>query len=168
MSDAIDAIVGQWTAERPELADRMWPVQLVGRIQRLNRIVEREVKSFLAAYDLEFSEFDVLTSLRRSGPPYELTAGAFLKAAMVTSGAITNRIDRMEGKGLVERVRDPADRRQVRIRLTPQGRALIDEVVVAHFENLAGLLTALDREETEAAAVTLRALLESLGDTSIA
>jgi DNA-binding MarR family transcriptional regulator len=167
VSDAIDAIVGQWTAERPDLADRMWPVQLVGRIQRLNRIVEREGKALLAGYDLEFSEFDVLTSLRRSGPPYELTAGAFLKAAMVTSGAITNRVDRMEAKGLVERVRDPADRRQVRIRLTPQGRALIDEVVVAHFENLAGLLTALTHEDTEATAATLRTLLESLGDTSI-
>ncbi|MFF5443688.1 MarR family winged helix-turn-helix transcriptional regulator [Streptomyces sp. NPDC012888] len=165
MSDAIDAIVGQWTAERPDLAEELWPVQLVGRIQRLNRIVERELKSFLAEHELEISEFDVLTSLRRSGPPYELTAGAFLRTAMVTSGAITNRVDRMEAKGLVERVRDAGDRRQVRIRLTPHGHELTDRLIVAHFDNLARLLSALPREDAAATGDALRTLLESLGDT---
>ncbi|MEV7614368.1 MarR family transcriptional regulator [Streptomyces sp. NPDC089799] len=167
MSDAIDAIIGQWSAERPDLEAEMWPVQLLGRVQRLSRVIDREYKAFLGGHGLELGEFDVLTTLRRSGPPYAMTAGAFLKAAMVTSGAITNRIDRMEAKGLVERVRDPEDRRQVLIRLTPHGRTLTDEVIEGHFRNLAEIVAALPREDTEAAGAVLRTLLESHGDTSL-
>ncbi len=109
MADAVDAVIDQWRRERPDVDT--WPVGVLGRIVRLSRVLEREQKEFFAEHGLEPWEFDVLTTLRRSGKPYELTAGALLKAAMVTSGAITNRIDRMEVKGLVERVRDFGDRR---------------------------------------------------------
>jgi DNA-binding MarR family transcriptional regulator len=71
---------------------------------------------------LDNSEADVLTTLRRSDPPYELTAGTLLKAAMVTSGAITKRPDRMEAKNLVTRIPDPRDRRSVRARTSPDGK----------------------------------------------
>ena len=86
---------------------------------------------------------------------------------MVTSGAITNRIDRLEAKGLVERVRDTGDRRSVRIRLTPRGLALVDELVAQHVANEERLLAALDPAARERLADGLRALLESLGDTSL-
>lgn len=167
MSDAVDAIVGQWEKERPDLVDDLWPVQLLARVQRAHRFVDRELKAFCADHGVESGEFDVLTTLRRSGPPYALTAGAFLKAAMVTSGAITNRIDRMEAKGLVERVRDGADRRTVKIRLTERGKELTDTLMVDHLSNYARLLDGLDPEEVKRAAALLRKLLELHGDTSI-
>ncbi|MER6994269.1 MarR family transcriptional regulator [Streptomyces sp. NPDC000410] len=167
MSDAVDAIVGQWTRERPEIADDLWPVQVLARAQRLTRYVETEIKRVIAKHGLEYGEFDVLTTLQRSGPPYELTAGALVKAAMVTSGAITNRIDRMEAKGLVERVRDRADRRTVKIRLTEHGHEVTRAVFPEHLANYAALMADLGREETERIGEGLRKVLEALGDTSI-
>lgn len=123
--------------------------------------------SFAAERGLEMGEFDVLTTLQRSGPPYELTAGAFRKAAMVTSGAITNRIDRMEAKGLVERVRDTGDRRTVKIRLTERGHDVTRTFMKEHLANEARLLADFDREECEELAAKLRKLLVALGDTTI-
>ncbi|MEU3047289.1 MULTISPECIES: MarR family winged helix-turn-helix transcriptional regulator [unclassified Streptomyces] len=166
-TDAVDEIVGQWTAERPELADRLWPVQVLGRLQRLGAALEKEFRAFAAERDLELGEVDLLTTLQRSGPPYQLTAGAFRKAAMVTSGAITNRIDRMEAKGLVERVRDAGDRRTVQVRLTARGHEVTLAYVGAHLANEARLLEALGEEDSEELAGLLRRLLVSLGDTSV-
>ncbi|WP_199545712.1 MarR family winged helix-turn-helix transcriptional regulator [Streptomyces sp. N35] len=165
--DAVDAIIGQWEAERPDLADDLWPVQVIGRLQRLGWILEKEIKAFAAERGLELGEFDILTTLQRSGPPYELTAGAFRKAAMVTSGAITNRIDRMEAKGLVERVRDTGDRRAVKIRLTERGHEVTRTFMKEHLANEARILADFGREESGQLAAGLRKLLETLGDTSI-
>ncbi|MEU4270759.1 MarR family transcriptional regulator [Streptomyces sp. NPDC026092] len=166
-ADAVDGIIGQWTRERPDLAEALWPVEVLGRLQRLGVALEKEFRAFAAERQLELGEFDVLTTLQRSGPPYELTAGAFRKAAMVTSGAITNRIDRMEAKGLVERVRDTADRRSVKIRLTERGHEITRAYMVDHLANEARMLAFFDREECEDLARKLRRLLVSLGDTSI-
>ncbi len=167
MSDAVDAIIGQWEAERPDLAEDLWPVQIIGRLQRLGWIMEKEIKAFAAERGLELGEFDVLSTLQRSGPPYELTAGAFRKASMVTSGAITNRIDRMEAKGLVERVRDTGDRRAVKIRLTERGHEVTRAYMKEHLANEARILANLDRADCEQLADQLRKLLVALGDTSI-
>ncbi|MFC7305081.1 MarR family winged helix-turn-helix transcriptional regulator [Streptomyces monticola] len=168
MSDAVDAIIGQWVEERPELTDAMWPVQVLARVQRLSMVLSKENKAFAVEHGLEMGEFDVLTTLRRSGPPYALTAGAFLKAAMVTSGAITNRVDRMEAKGLVERVRDGSDRRTVRIRLTERGMEMTDQLMADHLVNYERIIgAALSREECEQVASGLRKLLEAHGDTTI-
>ena len=162
MPDAIDALMDQWRRERPDVD--IWPMGVLGRVVRLTSVLEREYKKFFAEYDLEQWEFDVLTTLRRAGEPYELTAGALLKAALVTSGAITNRIDRLESRGLVERVRDADDRRSVRVRLTPQGKQVVDELFAPHIANVARLLQALDRATCDQLADALRTLLESLGD----
>lgn len=164
MSDAVDAVMAQWRRERPELD--VWPMGVVGRLSRLSRLLERELKEFFAAHGLENWEFDVLATLRRSGSPYELTAGALLKSAMVTSGAITNRIDRLEAKGLVERVRTGHDRRSVSVRLTPRGLEIVDELVALHVANEARLLAALDPGERDQLAGSMRKLLESLGDAA--
>ncbi|MFI0975786.1 MarR family winged helix-turn-helix transcriptional regulator [Streptomyces sp. NPDC021093] len=166
-TDAVDDIVGQWTKERPDLADALWPVQVLGRLQRLGVALEKEFRAFAAERDLELGEFDVLSTLQRSGPPYELTAGAFRKAAMVTSGAITNRIDRMEAKGLVERVRGTEDRRSVKIRLTERGHEITRAYMADHLAAEARMLDSFDREECEDLARKLRGLLISLGDTTI-
>jgi DNA-binding MarR family transcriptional regulator len=116
---------------------------------------------------VEHGEFDVLTTLQRSGPPYALTAGAFLKASMVTSGAITNRIDKMEAKGLVERVREGDDRRTVKIRLTPHGHEVTRAAFADHLANYAQLLADVDRDLVDTTAEALRQMLEALGDTAI-
>lgn len=166
MGDSVDMIISQWTKERPELTDELWPVQVLGRIQRLGRYMDREMKQFAAERGLEFGELDVLTTLQRSGPPYQLTAGALLKSTMVTSGAITNRVDRMVTKGLVERVRDEGDRRTVKIRLTEQGSELTLTFMADHLANEARLLAGLDRAEADALGDGLRKLLVSLGDTA--
>ncbi|TDB82576.1 MarR family transcriptional regulator [Actinomadura sp. KC216] len=166
MADAVDAILAQWERERPDLDTS--PMGVIGRISRAQQVLGRELKDFFAAHGLEPWEFDVLATLRRHGAPYELTAGGLLRAAMVTSGAITNRIDRMEAKGLVERVRDAGDRRSVRIRLTARGLEVVNELVGLHVANEERLLAGLDAAGREHLAASLRTLLESLGDTSLA
>ncbi|WP_329090598.1 MarR family transcriptional regulator [Actinomadura citrea] len=165
MADAVDAILAQWGRERPGLD--VSAMGVVGRISRAQSLLGRELKEFFAARGLESWEFDVLATLRRHGAPYELTAGALLRAAMVTSGAITNRIDRMEANGLVERVRDTGDRRSVRIRLAPRGLEIVDELVGLHAANEERLLAALSADERGHLAAALRTLLESLGDTTL-
>jgi DNA-binding MarR family transcriptional regulator len=165
MADAVDAIIAMWAREKPELDAA--PMGIVGRISRLSRLLDKELKDFFAGHGLEFWEFDVLATLRRSGEPYELSAGALLKTAMVTSGAITNRVDRMETKGLVQRVPDPGDRRGVRIRLTPAGLELIDKLMPLHVANERRLLAVLGDDERGALADLLRALASGLGDTSL-
>ena len=167
MQDAVDRILGQWQQERPDAADDLWAMELVGRVQRLNRVVERELKAFYAQRDLELWEADVLLTLRRAGAPYALTPGALLKAAMVTSGAMTNRIDRLEAKGLVERRPGPDDRRSVRVQLTPRAHTLIDDLFADHLANEARLFAALTADERTQLAGVLRTALHALGDTDI-
>ncbi|WP_328809079.1 MarR family winged helix-turn-helix transcriptional regulator [Nonomuraea montanisoli] len=126
-----------------------------------------QLREFFARHGLEKGEWDVMALLRRSGEPYELSAGALLKETMVTSGAITNRIDRMEAKGLVERVRDPADRRSVIVGLTRRGVEVCDEVIALHMADEARLLAALGEGDRDGLAALLRRVLVDLGDTSL-
>ncbi|WP_344828829.1 MarR family transcriptional regulator [Actinocorallia longicatena] len=163
MDDAVDRMMEQWRTVRPELDPS--PMGVFGRISRLNRLLEKHINSYFGLFGLEFWEFDMLATLRRAGDDGELTAGALLKASMVTSGAITNRIDRLERKGLVERRQDPADRRSVRVSLTAEGGRLIDEMMAGHFANENRVLEAL--EDPAVLAGELRKLLISLGDTSL-
>ncbi|MQY06150.1 MarR family winged helix-turn-helix transcriptional regulator [Actinomadura macrotermitis] len=165
MADAVDLIIEQWRRERP--GTDSWPMGVVGRINRLSRLLDRELKDFFARYGLEFWEADVLYTLRRSGPPYALTAGALNRSSMVTSGAITNRIDRLAAKGLVERVADDKDRRTVLVRLTEQGHAKVEETIDAHVANEARILGALGPGARDELTGALRVLLEALDDTSL-
>ncbi|RDI61688.1 MarR family winged helix-turn-helix transcriptional regulator [Nocardia pseudobrasiliensis] len=165
MSDAVDQVVAAWAKVDPDLD--VWPTHVIGRLKRLARLLERQMKEFFAPHGLEYWEFDVLSTLRRSGGPHGLTAGALIKATMVTSGAITNRIDRMAAKGLVQREADPADRRTIRIRLTDRGRALIDEIMPLHVANQARVLGGMNRPDLDQLIVLLRELSESLGDTEL-
>jgi DNA-binding MarR family transcriptional regulator len=163
--DAVDQIIESWRRERPDLD--FWPVEVVGRIQRLARLFDREIQAFAARHGLDQSEVDVLMTLRRSGQPYELPAGVLLKTSMVTSGAITGRIDRLEAKSLVARVRDSNDRRSVRVRLTEHGNEVVDTLIAEHLANEERLLRGLDRSELDQLAKFLRVLSESLGDRGV-
>ncbi|MFF0499410.1 MarR family winged helix-turn-helix transcriptional regulator [Nocardia aobensis] len=165
MSDAVDRIVADWGRVRPDLD--VWPTHVIGRLKRMGRRLEREMKEFFARYGLEYWEFDVLSTLRRSGGPDGLTAGDLIKATMVTSGAITNRIDRMAAKDLVRRVPDARDRRTIRVQLTDHGRDVIDEVMPLHVDNEIRLLSGMNRTELDQLADLLRRLSESLDDTSL-
>lgn len=167
MQDAVDRILDQWQRERPDLARELWPMELVGRVQRLNRVLERELRAFFSARDLELWEADVLLTLRRAGPPHALTPGALLKAAMVTSGAMTNRIDRLEARGLVRRSPGTDDRRSVRVELTPRALELIDSLLTEHLANEARLFAGLTAGERAQLAGVLRTALHALGDTDI-
>ncbi|MCP2318468.1 DNA-binding transcriptional regulator, MarR family [Nocardia amikacinitolerans] len=165
MGDAVDLITEAWHRERPDVD--VSPMHIIGRITRLSRVLEQDLKRFFAGHGLEFWEFDVLATLRRSGGEEGLTAGALNRAAMVTSGAITNRIDRLAAKRLVERMPCPEDRRSVRVRLTVEGRKLVDELLPLHVANEQRLLDALDTQDRDQLAALLRRLAESLGDTAL-
>ncbi|MFM2079106.1 MAG: hypothetical protein RJA49_2996 [Actinomycetota bacterium] len=159
--DAVDRIAEQWKAERPDVD--VSPIEVIGRVSRLSRLVDRRLAENFARFGIENWMYDVLATLRRTGEPYELTAGDLVRQSMVTTGAITNRIDRLEERGLVER-RSGADRRQVIVRLTPSGRALVDEVIRTHVAFEAELLAALSARQRTDLANLLRTTLVALGD----
>ncbi|TDB90809.1 MarR family transcriptional regulator [Actinomadura sp. KC216] len=139
-------------------------MRVLGRLSRVTRIVERELKALFAEFGLERGEFDVLATLRRGGTPGGMTAGMLARSSMVTSGAVTNRLDRLVAKGYITRDIDPANRRSVIVDLTPEGRELIDRAVAAHLDNERRILAALDRHQQDDLAATLRTLLLSLDD----
>jgi DNA-binding MarR family transcriptional regulator len=163
MGDHVDGVLRQWGAERPDLDAS--PMGVIGRIQRASRRLERGLIENFARFDLQLWEFDILSTLRRSGPPYRLTAGALSDSSMVTSGAITNRIDRLEARGLVTRETDPANRRSVVITLSDAGWALIETVLAHHVAREEELLASLTAEEQKHLAALLRTLLIGLDDT---
>lgn len=160
--DAVDLVVEQWAHARPDLDAS--PMGVLGRLSRVTRIAELELKSLFAEFGLERGEFDVLATLRRAGSPGGMTAGRLARASMVTSGAVTNRLDRLVAKGHVTRDVDPANRRTVVVALTPAGRKLIDRAVAAHLDNERRILAGLDEHQQADLAATLRTLLLSLGD----
>lgn len=167
-ADAIDELRAQWRRERPDLDPaRLDAMALVGRIKRADHLLSKGMKRVFVEYGLEFAEFDVLATLRRVGAPHELTAGGLLKTAMVTSGAITNRLDKLERKGLIERNPDPTDRRAIRVRLTDAGRDLADRAIADHIANEEHMLSSLTPEDRATLDATLRRLLVSLGDTHL-
>jgi DNA-binding MarR family transcriptional regulator len=160
--DHVDRILAEWGRERPD-ADAS-PMGVVGRVKRLARLFERATRDNFARHGLEPWEFDVLASLRRSGAPYRLAAGQLGGALMISSGTVTNRLDRLEGKGLVRRTDDPADRRGVLIELTAKGLRLVDAVLEHHLRVEAQLLGGLTGAQQERLATLLRRLLIALGD----
>jgi DNA-binding MarR family transcriptional regulator len=156
----VDDIVAAWHAERPDLD--VEPLQVLSRISRLAKHLDRARRTAFAGHGLETWEFDVLSALRRQGPPYQLTPGALLRATLVTSGTMTNRIDRLADAGLVRRLPDPQDRRGVIVMLTGEGQQRADEaladLVLSEYDLLKGL-SAADRRTL---ADLLRVLLAPL------
>ncbi|HET6953224.1 MAG TPA: MarR family transcriptional regulator [Acidimicrobiales bacterium] len=159
--DAVDRIAGQWAATRPDVD--VFPMTVIGRLSRLSRLVDRRLAENFARFGIENWMYDVLATLRRSGEPYELTAGDLVRQSMVTTGAITNRIDRLEQRGLVERARTD-DRRKVIVRLTPQGLDLVDRVIGDHLATERQILSALSPRQQRELARLLRTALLGLGD----
>ena len=159
--DAVDRIAEQWAAVRPDVD--VSPMTVIGRVSRLAKLVDRVLAENFARHGIEAWMYDVLATLRRGGAPYELTAGDLVRQTMVTTGAITNRIDRLEQRGYVERA-GAADRRKVIVRLTPAGRALVDDVVGSHMATEREILAPLSERQQRDLAHLLRAALLGLGD----
>jgi DNA-binding MarR family transcriptional regulator len=155
--DAVDRIVAQWARERPELDSS--PMAVVGRLHRLGALLEAELRTVFAEAELGNGDFDILATLRRAGSPFRLSPGELSTSAMVTSGAVTKRVDRLVEKGLVKRTVSATDGRGREIQLTPEGRALADEFVVRHWANEDRLLAALDPSERAQLVGLLRKLL---------
>ncbi|MGP3929096.1 MarR family winged helix-turn-helix transcriptional regulator [Nonomuraea sp. KM88] len=160
--DHVDHVLRQWRAERPDIDPS--PMGVIGRISRAAQTLSKRNRAVFARHELQPWEFDILATLRRSGPPYQMTAGGLSGASMVTSGAITNRIDHLVSRDLVTRETDPDNRRSVLITLTDAGRDLIDQAVTDHVNGEARSLAALSPTEQDQLAALLRKLLLSHGD----
>jgi DNA-binding MarR family transcriptional regulator len=158
--DGVDAIIEQWRRERPELDHT--PIGIVGRLSRVARQIEARLEPVYRDHGLEPGWHDVLATLRRQGPPYQLRPSDFTGSLMLTSSGATKRLDRLERAGLVERAPDPDDRRGVIITLTEAGHELIDRVTEAHMANEARLLEGLSPAERDRLAALLRKLGLSL------
>lgn len=151
--DHVNFITQQWEQERPDLD--VTAMGIIGRVGRLYLAYQKGMQKTWAEFGLNAAKFDVLATLRRSGAPYVLSPGDLLKATMVASGTMTNRIDRLEADGLVRREVNPEDSRSFLIGLTDAGFALIDRAVTAHVQTQAELLEGLEPQEVE----SLRQLL---------
>jgi len=155
-NDEVDRIVGAWQRERPDLD--FTPLQVLSRVGRLARHLDRARRTAFAASDLESWEFDVLSALRRAGSPYQLSPKALLQQTLVSSGTMTNRIDRLVQRELVERRTDPNDGRGILVLMTELGRERVDGAIAQLVTAEAELLDALSLGDQERLAVLLRKL----------
>src|SRR5687768_15287655 len=156
-ADDVDRIVSAWRRERPDLD--VSPLEVLSRVSRLARRLDRARGAAFAEHGLDGWEFDVLSALRRAGTPYELSPGQLVSETLVTSGTMTNRVDRLAARGFVERQPAPNDRRGVIVRLTPEGRAAVDGAFEALLDAERELLADLPAREHKQLVGLLRSLL---------
>ena len=159
--DVIDRMIDGWRAARPDLDPS--PLGLVGRVIVLAEHLEKSVDAALAAHGLTLGQFDILATLRRHGRKGGLTPGQLLQSVMLSSGGMTNRLDRLEAAGLIARRGDPTDRRGVVVELTAKGRKVIDAATATRFAEAARSQPNLPRAEREQLAALLRGWLARYG-----
>ena len=157
LRDEVDDLVAAWRGQRPDLD--VEPMQVLSRISRLARHLDIARRGAFADHGLESWEFDVLSALRRQGPPFQLTPGALLRATLVTSGTMTNRVDRLVRKGLVRREPDPRDKRGVLVTLADLGREQVDAALADLLRRERALLAGLDPDDRRHLADMMRILL---------
>jgi DNA-binding MarR family transcriptional regulator len=158
MGDHLDSVLEQWAAVRPDLDAS--PMGVIGRLSRLARLVDTELQRTFGEHDLDRPSFDVLATLRRNDRP--LTPAELMRSSMITSGAVTQRLDRLVARGLVARTPSQKDGRVVHVSLTDEGRAAIDRALPDHVANEHRILAELDDEDRATLADLLRRLLTSL------
>jgi len=157
MRDEVDDLAEAWARERPDLD--LAPVAVFSRLSRLSRHLDLARREAFTAQGIESWEFDVLAALRRAGAPYELSPGRLLRETLVTSGTMTNRVDRLVARGFVERYPDPEDRRGVLVRLTPEGKDAVDGAFTALLDSERAFLADLTARQQADLADLLRKLL---------
>jgi DNA-binding MarR family transcriptional regulator len=162
--DEVDRIVAAWRRERPDLD--VAPLEVLSRVMRLARHLDLARRGAFARHGLETWAFDVLSALRRSGEPYRLSPGTLLTQTLVTSGTMTNRIDRLVEHGLVRRRPTPEDRRGVLVELTPAGLAQVDAAMADLLASERRLLHGLAAEDHATLARLLRVIVAPFDDAS--
>ncbi|NYG58647.1 DNA-binding MarR family transcriptional regulator [Nocardioides daedukensis] len=160
MRDEVDDLVDAWARERADLD--LSPVEVFSRISRLSKLLDLARRQAFTTHKIEPWEFDVLAALRRAGEPYELSPGRLIRETLVTSGTMTNRVDRLTSRGFVERLPDPNDRRGVLVHLTPQGKDSVDSAFEELLDSERELLAGLPPEDRTQLATLLRALMAPL------
>jgi DNA-binding MarR family transcriptional regulator len=160
--DEVDRLVDAWQRQRPDLD--VTPMHVLSRVTRLAHHLARARRAVFSEHGLEVWAFDVLAALRRAGPPYELSPGQLLRETLVTSGTMTNRLDRLETRGLLTRFPDPGDRRGVVVRLTPAGRHQVDAALEGLLAHERELLAGLDRRDQRQLGQLLRELVAPFDD----
>jgi DNA-binding MarR family transcriptional regulator len=155
-NDEVDRIVDSWSRERPDLD--FTPLQVLSRVGRLARHLERARRTAFSASDLELWEFDVLSALRRAGAPYQLSPKALLQQTLVSSGTMTNRIDRLVERSLVERRTDPNDGRGILVVMTERGRDRVDSAISLLLQGESELLDGLSQGDQDRLSGLLRKL----------
>ncbi|MBD1911331.1 MULTISPECIES: MarR family transcriptional regulator [unclassified Leptolyngbya] len=160
--DRIDDILEQWHQESPQLD--VSSLAVIGRVLRIARLLEKRREQVLADYGLNVWSFDMLATLRRQGPPYQLKPTELYGLLMLSSGAMTNRIDRLEQDGVVVRLRDPGDRRSVSVQLTQKGIDLTDRVMPVLFAKEKQMMEQFSTMEEQTLVQLLRQFLKSFDD----
>jgi DNA-binding MarR family transcriptional regulator len=155
--DEVDGLVEAWRRERPDLD--LGPMEVLSRVSRLAHHLDRARRTAFSDHAIETWEFDVLAALRRAGSPYQLSPGRLLKETLVTSGTMTNRVDRLEERGFVKRLPDPSDRRGVLVQLTDEGKDTVDGALDGLLEREADLLASLDVSDRKQLVAMLRSLV---------
>jgi DNA-binding MarR family transcriptional regulator len=155
--DHVDRLVEQWAAERPELDTS--GLRIAARVVRLQRFLDQAANDAVSPLGLQLGELNVLAALRRSGEPFELTPTDLYRGLLISSGAMTNRLDQLESEGLVTRVPDPDDRRRIKVVLTDRGRELIDRAMDQHTRILKEAFAGIDDEQRARLEELLRAVL---------
>ncbi len=158
--DQVDRLVDAWRRELPDVD--LSPMEVLSRVTRVAQRLDQLRRASFAAHALESWEFDVLAALRRAGAPYELSPGRLVRETLVTSGTMTNRVDRLVERDLVDRFPDPHDRRGVLVRLTASGRDRVDAALTDLLTREQGLLSGLGRQERKQLTILLRQLSGAL------
>lgn len=157
--DPVDHLVAQWARERPDLAGGLDAMATFGRFGRLLAFAGRAIDEVFEAHGLNRGEFDVLAALRREGEPFVLTPSGLARTLMLSPAGMTNRVDRLVARGLVDRQTDPDDRRSLLVALTADGRRAVDAAVTDHVANEVRLLAVLSATERAALDRAVRKLL---------
>lgn len=152
--DIVDQLLRDWACERPDLD--VSAMAVVGRLLHIGGLLQARASERLQAHGIGYTELDVLATLRRSGAPYRLTPTALRKSVLLTSGAMTACLNRLERRGLISRSPDDSDRRSLMATLTPQGLALIEAAITSHFAQAQQAVTGLDHAERAELARLLR------------
>lgn len=163
--DLIDELVDEWRLERPDIDDDAYDAMgTIGRLARIARVLGPLIEQVFTGLGLGRGEFEVLATLRRQGEPFTMTPTAIARLVLLSPGAMTNRLDRLESAGYLERAHDPDNRRSVLVTLTPAGRELADKAMDAHATNELQLLASLGTAERRRLDTALRRMLDALAD----
>jgi DNA-binding MarR family transcriptional regulator len=163
--DEVGRIVAAWNRELPDLD--VSPLEVFSRVTRLAKHLDLARRTIFASYELESWEFDVLSALRRQGPPYRASPGVLVTETLVTSGTMTNRIDRLEGRSLVRRLPSPDDRRGVLVELTEEGRSRVEDALVALLDAERALVVGLPDAQVRSLASLLQQVLAPFDATRV-